>query len=218
MWHVQLQEGRPQLLQAAAAGCRPRLISCILYIWLLKCFQSNRPSGPMLFISQNVHLSVCLSICPSVCLFTFEVLFKRLFVPTSQSRRSNIFRDLESLGKSNGKKWSQIWTFFYGSSLKSPRKKTFVFFADFAIQTCWKLHFPMDERPLVKGYIANFGHICGRFWVFSFWMNFSVFSKIWVFGYSWSTLPWYWCYYPHRSRDALSPVCGIFYQPAAFLT
>ena len=21
---------------------------------------------------------------------------------------------------------------------------------------------------------------------------------------------WYWCYYPHRSRDALSPVCGIF--------
>ena len=21
---------------------------------------------------------------------------------------------------------------------------------------------------------------------------------------------WYWCYYPHRSRDALFPVCGIF--------
>ena len=21
---------------------------------------------------------------------------------------------------------------------------------------------------------------------------------------------WYWCYYPHRSRDALSPVCEIF--------
>ena len=21
---------------------------------------------------------------------------------------------------------------------------------------------------------------------------------------------WYWCYYPHRSRDALSPVCRIF--------
>ena len=21
---------------------------------------------------------------------------------------------------------------------------------------------------------------------------------------------WYRCYYPHRSRDALSPVCGIF--------
>ena len=36
------------------------------------------------------------------------------------------------------------------------------------------------------------------------------FYKIWVFGYSWSTLLWYRCYYPHRSRDALSPVCRIF--------
>ena len=26
----------------------------------------------------------------------------------------------------------------------------------------------------------------------------------------WSPLLWHWCYYPHRSRDALSPVCGIF--------
>ena len=32
-------------------------------------------------------------------------------------------------------------------------------------------------------------------------MIFSVCKKIWVFGYR--------CYYPHRSRDALSPVCGI---------
>ena len=22
---------------------------------------------------------------------------------------------------------------------------------------------------------------------------------------------WYWCYYPHHSRDALSPVWGIFH-------
>ena len=28
---------------------------------------------------------------------------------------------------------------------------------------------------------------------------------------------WYWCYYPHRSRDALSPVCGIFDQKFNFL-
>ena len=38
-------------------------------------------------------------------------------------------------------------------------------------------------------------------------MIFSVFQKNRVFGYSWST---HRCYYPHRSRDALSPVCGIF--------
>ena len=41
-------------------------------------------------------------------------------------------------------------------------------------------------------------------------MIFSVFQKNLVLGYSWSTLPWYWCYYPYWSRDALSPVCGIF--------
>ena len=66
----------------------------------------------------------------------------------------------------------------------------------------------MDERPLVEGYIANFGISLD---VLSFCVldDFFRFSKKWVFGYSWSTLPWYWCYYPHRSRDALSPICGI---------
>ena len=61
------------------------------------------------------YKSKCLSVCPcvgpSVCVFTFEVPFKRLFAPTSRSQMSNIFRDSESLGKSNGKKWSQMWIF-----------------------------------------------------------------------------------------------------------
>ena len=55
-----------------------------------------------------------------------------------------------------------------------------------------------------------FWHISGRFWLLAFWMIFPVFQKKMVFGYSWSTLLWYRCYYPHRTRDALSPVCGIF--------
>ena len=46
---------------------------------------------------------------------------------------SNIFRDSKSLGKSNGKKWSNIWTFLFGSVLKLPRKKKLFFFADFAL-------------------------------------------------------------------------------------
>ena len=41
-------------------------------------------------------------------------------------------------------------------------------------------------------------------------MIFSSFQKNLFLGYSWSTLLWYRCYYPHRSRDPLSPVCGIF--------
>ena len=72
-------------------------------------------------------MSVCLAVCVSVCVFTFELPFNGLFAPTSQSRMSNIFRDSESLGKSNGKKWSQIWTFLFKNCLKSPRKKKFFF-------------------------------------------------------------------------------------------
>ena len=63
--------------------------------------------------------SVCLWVCVSVCLFTFEVPFKRLFAPTSRSRMSNIFRDSESLGKSNWKKWSNTWRFLFENCLKS---------------------------------------------------------------------------------------------------
>ena len=56
-------------------------------------------------------------------LLRFSVFFNGLFAPTSRNRMSNIFRDSESLGKSNGKKWSNIWTFLFQSGLKSPRKK-----------------------------------------------------------------------------------------------
>ena len=52
---------------------------------------------------------VCLSVRLFVCVFIFEVPFKRLFAPPSQSRMSKIFRDSEFLGKSNGEKWSRIW-------------------------------------------------------------------------------------------------------------
>ena len=93
-------------------------------------------------------------------LLRFSIFFNGHFAPTSRSRMSNIFRDTESLGKSNGKKWSNIWTFLFGSGQKSPRKKKFFFL----------LILP------------------------------------------WFTLLWHRCYYPHRSRDALSPVCGIFFM------
>ena len=51
---------------------------------------------------------ICTYVCVCVCLVTFEVPFKCIFAPTSRSGMSKIFRDSESLGKSNGKKWSQI--------------------------------------------------------------------------------------------------------------
>ena len=62
----------------------------------------------------------------------------------------------------------------------------------------------------------KFWHISRPFWVFAFWVIFSVFQKNRVLGYSWSTLLWHRCYYPHRSRDALSPVCGNFFCKSSF--
>ena len=136
---------------------------------------------------------------------------------------SNIFRDSESLGKSSGKKWSQIWTFLFGSSLKLPNKKN-IFLADFAF--CFSKNLGlgvflvqqnMVETPLPDGLETSgrrayrkFWHISRHFWVFIFWMIFSVFQKNWVLGYSWSTLLWYRCYYLHWSSEALSPICGNF--------
>ena len=67
--------------------------------------------------------SVGPSVCPCVRLFTFEVLYKRLFAPASRSRMSKMVRDSESLGKSIGKKWSQIRIFLLKNGLKSPRIK-----------------------------------------------------------------------------------------------
>ena len=77
-----------------------------------------------------------------VRVFTFEVPFKRLFAPTSRNRMSNIFRDSESLGKSNGKKWSQIGIFLFGIGLKSQREKKVCFLADFALQNMVKTTLP----------------------------------------------------------------------------
>ena len=62
---------------------------------------------------------------------------------------------------------------------------------------------PGESISLILAYLQTFLIFC----VFD---NFFIFQKNWAFGYSWSTLLWYQCYYPHRSRDALSPVCGIF--------
>ena len=111
-----------------------------------KLFSKHRPSGPMLSISWNVRLFVC--VC--VCLFTFEVPFKPLFAPTSRSRMSNIFRDSESLQKSNGK-WSQIWTFLFESCLKLPRKKKDIFSckALFKASALWADAFYKSKCPSV---------------------------------------------------------------------
>ena len=101
---------------------------------------------PMLSISQNVRLSFRLCVC-SLLRYCLNVLLP----PLPKVGCSIFFRDSESLGKSNGKKWCQIWIFLFGSGLKSMRKKV-CFFADFALQN-------MVEITLPDG----FWHISRRF-------------------------------------------------------
>ena len=110
--------------------------------WIFAIFKALALWADAFYKSKCPSVRPC--VCPSVCLFTFEVPFKRLFAPTSQKRMSNIFRDLESLGKSNGKKWSHIWTFLFENCQKSPRKKKFFVVADFALQN-------MVETTLLDG-------------------------------------------------------------------
>ena len=93
-----------------------------------------------------------------------------------------MFRDSESLGKRNGKKWSQIWTFLFWIGLKSPHKKNLVFLLILPYKTCWKSRFLMDERPLVEGYIANFGLSLDVFEFLRFGWFFPFFEKFGFLG------------------------------------
>ena len=61
-----------------------------------------------------------------------------------------------------------VWKWFKIAALILPYK------------TCWKPRFPMDERPLVEGYIANFGISLDVFefwhfvWFFPFFKKFGI--------------------------------------------
>ena len=128
-------------------------------------FSSNRPTGPIWSRSRIVCLCVCL-------LSPFHVLgFEAYFAPNSQNWMSKVFRDLESFGKSAGKKWSQNWTFLLWSGLKSQSKKKFVF--------CWFCltkhggnHVSRWIRDLWSKGISLIWRVSRCFWVFPLWNNF----------------------------------------------
>ena len=129
----------------------------------------------MLSISRIVHMCVCLC----VCLFTFEVQFKCLFAPTSWSWMSKKFRYQESLGKSNEKKWSQIWTFLLGSG---QRKKKLVFCADFAIQNMVETTLPDGLETSGQRVYRYFGISLDIFEFLPFGWSFLFFKKIVFFA------------------------------------
>ena len=104
----------------------------------------------------------------------FSSSFNGLFAPTSRSRMSNIFRDSESLGKSNGKKWSQIWTFLFENCLKSPRKKSFFsFFTFFTFEVPFNGLFAPTSRSRMSNIFRDSGSL-GK-------SNGKIWSQIWTF-------------------------------------
>ena len=81
-----------------------------LEIWLYTWGSSS------LLVSSIVWIVVPAIVCMNIL---------NLILPPSLSLMSKLFRFSESLGKSNGKKWSQIWKLLLG--VKSRRKKKLVF-------------------------------------------------------------------------------------------
>ena len=80
-----------------------------------KCiFSKHRPSWPMLSISRKVRLSVRLS----VCLFTFEVLFKRLFFPFPEVGCPIFLKIWNPWGKVMERSGLRFEHFLFGRSLK----------------------------------------------------------------------------------------------------
>ena len=117
-----------------------------------------------------VRLSVCLCVC-SLLRYRLTVFLP----PTSRSRMSYIFKDSESLGKNNGKKWSQIWTFFFENCLKLPRKKSFFlhFFRSSSVFGLFQRSFAPTSRSWISNILRDsesLGKINGKKW-----------SRIWTF-------------------------------------
>ena len=89
--------------ESAPLGRLSRKIAMSVLVCVVVRFCGCAPSGAVFkasalwvdafykSICQFVNLSVRLSVRLSVCVFTFEVTYKHILAPTSQSRMSNIF-------------------------------------------------------------------------------------------------------------------------------
>ena len=111
-----------------------------LALWADAFYESKCPS---------VCPSVCLSVCLCVHLFTFEVPFKRRGCPILLEIRN-------TWGKVRERSGLRFEHFCLEVVLNHQTKNSF-FLADFACKKRWKPRFPMDQRPLVEGRIANCG-------------------------------------------------------------
>ena len=110
---------------------------------LVAQFSKHRPSGPMLSISQNVHMFVCVCVCLSVC----SLLRYRLnvFLPPVPKVGCPIFLEIRN-------PWEKVMersgpTFEHFSLERSKiaaQKQAFLLLLILPYKTRWKPRFPMD--------------------------------------------------------------------------
>ena len=170
-------------------------------------------------------------VCFFVCLSPFHVSFLRpILRPLPKVGCPKFFRYSESLGKSAGKKWSQNWTFLLGSGLKLP----LIFTAPGVKIGCiYRTIFVLEHSILTLGALLTYlvtwslprpliGHSTGgQNWMHQYniscvgalhfdpWCTLNLLSGQHKSHHHFPGLSLYWCFNPHRSRDLMSPVCGI---------
>ena len=93
--------------------------------------------------------------------FYLFTLYKSLFAPTFRSPMSKLFKFLESLGKNNEKKWSQILKLLLTKGVKSPWRKKF--FLQIFFICSLRLNVFLPPLPKVKcPNILDFRNPCGK--------------------------------------------------------
>ena len=123
-----------------------------------------------------------MSICLSVYLCVRPLLWYRLtiFLPPLPEVGCPIFLEIRNPWGKVMERTSLTFEHFCLEMVLNRRAKKKVFFLlILPYKTWWKPRFPMDQRPLVKGYIVNIGISLD---VSAFWMIFSLYQTIWFQG------------------------------------
>ena len=149
----------------------------------------------------------------SVFLFLFNGLF------SLKSNVQNFFKFSESLGKISRKKWSQIWKLLLIKFLRFFLLHLFTPFKHLFPPASWS---PMSNNFRLSESLEKSN---GRKWspIWKLLLKKGVKSqrnkKLFLANFALlAGFFWYRCYYSHRSRFALSPICGIFWRKLHFIT
>ena len=107
-------------------------------------------------IQQSRCPCVCLCLCVFVCPLFMQQILRPILLPLLKVGCPKILEIRNPWGKVLEGSGPRIEHFCWEMVLNCRAKKSF-FLLILPYKTWWKPRFPKDQRPLVKGYIANFG-------------------------------------------------------------